>query len=127
MTTEARNALHESIEEARDFWHAYLWHHRHPRTRLLHRVGSWVCILGFAMTASGYGWLWTPAAIAVGYGFAFAGHWFVERNRPMTFSNPVRAAIGNWTMFVYEMFWDVEIALALLALNPPSTEDVGDQ
>lgn len=108
------------------YWRAYLWHHRDPRTRLLHRIGSWTCLVGFGATAMGAGWMWTPLAIAVGYGFAFAGHFVVERNRPLTLRHPVRAAVCNWVMFFYELFWDVEEDLRVLAFLEPDTLEICD-
>jgi hypothetical protein len=111
--------------EARAWWESYLWHHRRPLTRRLHRAGSWTCIGGFAATGLGYGWGWTPLAIVVGYLFAFSGHYFVERNRPLTFDSPLRAGVANWVMFFYEMFWDVEADLLRLSEDPPDTSDWG--
>jgi hypothetical protein len=109
--------------EARAYWEMYLWHHRHPRTRLLHRIGSWTCIAGAIAAATGFGWYWVPLSIAVGYAFAFAGHYVVEKNRPLTLKHPFRAAICNWTMFGFELFWDVEAELARIGQNPPPTDD----
>ncbi len=127
MSTTAVSAAPSLASEARLYWRKYLWHHRDPGTRRLHRIGSWVCIAGFVATAMGYGLAWTPLAIAFGYAFAFAGHWLVEKNRPLTFENPIRAGIGNWAMFFFEMFGDVDHALAQIALDPPQVDDMGSQ
>ncbi|MCB9688058.1 MAG: DUF962 domain-containing protein [Alphaproteobacteria bacterium] len=115
------------MTEARAYWERYLWHHRDPLTRRLHRVGSLVVLAGIGATLAGAGWVWLPLCTAIGYGFAFAGHWFVEKNRPLTFENPLRAGIANWVMFVYELFWDVEAELRRIAENPPDTADMGNQ
>jgi hypothetical protein len=34
-----------------------------------------------------------------GYGFAWAGHYFVEKNKPATFRHPVWSLMGDWVMF----------------------------
>lgn len=85
-----------------EFWAHYLLHHRAPATRRLHFLGSSVCLGGLALTVL---WLsiW-PAivALAVGYFCAFAGHWWVERNQPLTFQHPFRAGLANWRLFGVE-------------------------
>ena len=35
----------------------------------------------------------------VGYGFAWVGHFFFEKNRPATFKHPVYSLIGDFVMF----------------------------
>lgn len=35
-----------------------------------------------------------------GYGFAWIGHFFFEKNKPATFTYPVYSLMGDWVMFV---------------------------
>jgi hypothetical protein len=35
----------------------------------------------------------------VGYGFAWVGHFFYEKNRPATFRHPLYSLLGDWVMF----------------------------
>ena len=35
----------------------------------------------------------------VGYGFAWVGHFFFEKNRPATFKHPLYSLMGDWVMF----------------------------
>ncbi|HBS04818.1 MAG TPA: hypothetical protein DEA96_07640 [Leptospiraceae bacterium] len=111
MFAESKLIGSQVYSEAIEYWHTYLWHHRHPKTRLLHRLGSWISLLGILLSLAGYGWYLFPAGILIGYGFAFAGHYLVEKNRPLTLNQPIRAGICNWVMFFYEMFFDVEAKL----------------
>ncbi len=39
------------------------------------------------------------AALACGYGFAWVGHFFFEKNRPATFQHPLYSFMGDWVMF----------------------------
>ena len=39
------------------------------------------------------------AALFCGYGFAWVGHFFFEKNRPATFRHPFYSFAGDWVMF----------------------------
>jgi hypothetical protein len=108
-------SLHGFAQELAAFWPSYLLHHRQPLTRRLHQVGSWSCIAGL-VAALVVAWWWLPVGIVAGYGFAFAGHWAVERNRPLTFDRPFLAGLCNWRMFWLELTGDIEHALAQATL-----------
>jgi hypothetical protein len=49
--------------------------------------------------ASGRWWLF-PVALVPGYGAAWAGHFFIEKNKPATFQYPLWSFIGD-----YKMIW----------------------
>jgi hypothetical protein len=42
---------------------------------------------------------WLLAALVCGYGFAWIGHFFFEKNRPATFTHPIYSLMGDWMMF----------------------------
>jgi len=81
-----------------EFWPYYLNEHSKPATRALHAVGSLAAIaLLIALVAIGKWWLF-PLAFVPGYAFAWIGHFFVERNRPATFTYPLWSFMGDWKM-----------------------------
>ncbi|GLQ96289.1 DUF962 domain-containing protein [Dyella mobilis] len=85
-----------------DFYPYYLGEHRDHRCRRMHFVGSsLVLLIVLAALFSGHlAWLWlVPLA---GYGFAWMGHFFFEKNRPATFRHPVYSLMGDWVMY-----WDI--------------------
>lgn len=86
----------------REFYPFYLSEHANRTCRRLHFVGSLLvlAIIFLAMATADARWLWL-APIA-GYGFAWAGHFFFEKNRPATFSHPLYSLLGDWAMF-----WDI--------------------
>jgi hypothetical protein len=83
----------------REFYPFYLSEHRDRTCRRLHVIGSsaaLLCLLAAFMTGR---WQWALAALFCGYGFAWAGHLFFEKNRPATFSHPLYSFAGDWVMF----------------------------
>ena len=83
----------------REFYPFYLDEHRHPVSRRLHFLGSCgvlVLLLVALLTANAW---WLLAALAYGYGCAWIGHFFFEKNRPATFTHPVYSFMGDWVMF----------------------------
>ena len=71
----------------REFYPYYLGEHANRTCRRLHVVGSTLVLACLAMaivTLNGWWLLGMPLA---GYGFAWVGHFFFERNRPATFTH----------------------------------------
>jgi hypothetical protein len=83
----------------REFYPFYLSEHANRTSRRLHFLGSCL-VLGLAADAvlMRSAW-WLLAALACGYGFAWIGHFFFEKNRPATFRHPFYSFAGDWVMF----------------------------
>jgi len=43
--------------------------------------------------------VWLLYGLLCGYGFAWIGHFFFEKNRPATFKYPLYSFIGDWVMY----------------------------
>lgn len=83
-----------------EFWPHYVSEHSKPQTRLLHLIGTTIAIgliIYFAATGR---WWFIPLALIPGYGFAWIGHFFIEKNKPATFQYPLWSFIGD-----YKMIW----------------------
>jgi len=81
-----------------EFWPYYVNEHSKPATRALHALGSLAAVaLLIVLIATGRWWLF-PLAFVPGYGLAWAGHFFVEKNRPATFTYPLWSFMGDWKM-----------------------------
>lgn len=81
-----------------EFWPFYVREHLRPATRWLHFAGT-AGVFGFAaVSAVGDPWLLLAVPVC-GYGFAWAAHAFVERNRPATFTHPLWSLVGDFNMF----------------------------
>ncbi|MFM2162128.1 MAG: hypothetical protein RLZZ383_1640 [Pseudomonadota bacterium] len=82
----------------REFYPYYLGEHAHPVNRRLHFVGtSLVLLLLLASPIVDARLLW--ALPIAGYGFAWVGHFVVEKNRPATFRHPLWSLMGDFKMY----------------------------
>jgi len=82
-----------------DFYPYYLGEHRNGTCRVLHFLGTTLVLtlLVLALVEQQWTLLWTlPVA---GYGFAWAGHFFFEKNRPATFTYPLYSFLSDWLMW----------------------------
>jgi hypothetical protein len=83
----------------REFYPFYLSEHRDRTCRRLHFVGSALALAALAAAVMTLNPWWLLAAPLAGYGCAWIGHFFFERNRPATFTHPIYSLIGDWAMF----------------------------
>jgi hypothetical protein len=81
------------------FWPRYLAEHRSPGNRRLHFLGTGLAIVFLACTAILADLRFITAAVVAGYGFAWSGHAFVERNRPASLSHPYWSLYSDFRMF----------------------------
>ena len=83
----------------REFYPYYLGEHADPTCRRLHFVGTTLVLaLLLLAIATTNGW-WLLGMPLAGYGFAWAGHFFFEHNRPATFRHPWYSLAGDWVMY----------------------------
>ena len=83
-----------------DFYPYYLGEHSNRSCRRLHFVGSLLVLAVIAVVAFGLATPWALLLLPViGYGFAWVGHFFFEKNKPATFSHPFYSLLGDWVMF----------------------------
>ena len=86
------------ITTYRDFWPYYLREHARPATRNLHFAGT-ILALGSLLAAIAYRQpLLAVLALVAGYGPAWIAHFFVEKNRPATFTYPMWSLVSDVRM-----------------------------
>ena len=81
-----------------DFFPFYLSEHADPTNRVLHFIGTTLalsCVVAGIVISP-----WILIAVPFcGYGWAWVGHFIIEKNRPATFTYPVWSLMGDFVMF----------------------------
>lgn len=83
-----------------EFWPYYLAEHSKPGTRLLHLLGTLIALATVVVFILIGKWWLFPLALIPGYGAAWIGHFFIEKNKPATFQYPLWSFMGD-----YKMIW----------------------
>lgn len=92
-----------------EFYPFYLGEHRNRTCRRLHFVGLTLVIVCLGMLLYSGRMHYLLYALLCGYGFAWIGHFFFEKNRPATFKHPLYSLAGDWVM--YADIWRGRISL----------------
>ncbi|HVO16164.1 MAG TPA: DUF962 domain-containing protein [Alphaproteobacteria bacterium] len=96
--SEPQTAPRGRIATYAEFWPYYLGEHRRPRTRALHFFGTALGVVVLLGAIVAQAWWFLLAALVCGYLFAWIGHFFVERNRPATFTYPFWSFYSDFRM-----------------------------
>ena len=89
----------ESFKTFREFYPFYLSEHRDRTCRRLHFAGTLIVIATIVAAVVTRNAWWLAGTPLAGYGLAWIGHFFFEKNRPATLTHPVYSFIGDWVMF----------------------------
>ena len=83
----------------REFYPFYLQEHSNRTSRRLHFIGSCGVVVLVVLAVRELDPWWLLGALVCGYGFAWVGHFFFEKNRPATFKHPFYSFLGDWVMY----------------------------
>lgn len=86
------------LSSFKEFYPYYLDEHRNIQCRRLHFIGSWLVLVSLSLALTHSLW-WLLTMPVFGYGFAWVGHFYFEKNRPATFEYPFYSLLGDWVMF----------------------------
>jgi hypothetical protein len=82
-----------------EFYPFYLSEHSNRTSRRLHFTGTSIALLCLLQAIESLNGWWILLGLALGYAFAWVGHFFFEKNRPATFRHPFYSFAGDWVMW----------------------------
>ena len=102
MALESNQQAPPVFQSFAEFYPFYLQEHQNKTSRTLHVIGTGIVFLelvGFLLFFPQLHWgVWFLLPLT-GYGFAWVGHFFFEKNRPATFHYPLWSLRGDFTLF----------------------------
>ena len=83
----------------KEFYPYYLREHNDKYTKLFHFIGtSFTFFFLFAFIAT-FNFFYLILIPLSGYGFAWVSHFFIEKNKPATFTYPFYSLVSDYIMF----------------------------
>ncbi|MBI2387752.1 MAG: DUF962 domain-containing protein [Elusimicrobia bacterium] len=99
---------------AAEFWPYYVSQHLNPINRRLHAVGTTLgIVLAAAALVTSTPFL-AVSSVVVAYGFAWAGHFFYEKNRPATFTHPLLSLQADFRMYRLTLRGEMDTEILIL-------------
>jgi len=90
------------IATLKEFYPFYLREHLNSTSRVLHFIGTSLVILLIPIAIYLKDANYLILIPFVGYGFAWVGHFFFEKNKPATFKYPAFSLASD-----FMLFWDL--------------------
>lgn len=91
--------MEKKYQSLKEFYPYYLTEHQHPTSRILHFIGTGLVLLLLLVSLSFGKYAWLFGIPVIGYGFAWVGHFFFEKNKPATFSYPFYSLASDFLLF----------------------------
>lgn len=83
----------------KEFYPFYLTEHRDPTSRVLHFIGTSSIALWIALAITQRNAWWLLLIPIGGYGCAWVGHFFFEKNKPATFQYPAFSLASDFILW----------------------------
>ena len=91
--------MEKKYQSLKEFYPYYLTEHQHPTSRILHFIGTGLVLLLLVSALSLGEYTWLFGIPVIGYGFAWVGHFFFEKNKPATFTYPFYSLASDFLLF----------------------------
>ena len=105
----------EKFKTFEEFWPYYVKEHAQKSTRTIHAVGTTIALTAAAAALFTRNKKYLALAPVAGYGFAWISHFFIEKNRPASFTYPRWSLLGDFVMLkkMFEGTMDEEVERVL--------------
>ena len=84
----------------KDFYPCYISEHSHKTTKLLHFIGTTFSLYFLLNFFLSFEIKFIFYSLISGYGFAWVAHFFIEKNKPATFTYPFYSFIADHVMYI---------------------------
>ncbi|MBX7149130.1 DUF962 domain-containing protein [bacterium] len=91
--------MSQNLNNFSEFYRFYLCEHKNKICRRWHFFGSSLVLLGLTLIIITGQWKFFPILFVLGYGPAWIGHFFYEKNKPATFKYPFYSLMSDWVMY----------------------------
>lgn len=109
------------IQTFEEFWPFYLGEHSLPLTRTLHFIGTTIAALLILTAVLTMSFQPLLGALFSGYLWAWISHYFVEKNRPATFTYPAWSFFADWRMWALMGMRKLDAELKRFNITPKTS------
>ena len=92
----------KKYKSLQEFYPFYLSEHQNTTSRVLHFIGTALVVISLIGGILFHDLRFLIAIPFLGYGFAWVGHFFFEKNKPATFQYPGYSLASD-----FMLFWDL--------------------
>ncbi len=91
--------MDKAYKNLKEFYPFYLTEHSNPISRRLHFIGTFLIFIVLIICILLKLWWYLLLIPVIGYGFAWVGHFFFEKNKPATFEYPFYSLASDFRLF----------------------------
>ncbi|MCU0422199.1 MAG: DUF962 domain-containing protein [Bacteroidia bacterium] len=89
------------INDFKTFYTYYLSEHQDTTCRVLHFIGTTLFFIFVLIALLKQNLWWLIGCPLSGYGFAWVGHFFFEKNKPATFTYPLYSLASDFVLYYH--------------------------
>ncbi|MGB0885825.1 MAG: Mpo1-like protein [Chitinophagales bacterium] len=94
----------KKIKSLKEFYPFYLSEHQNYICRILHFIGTSLVLSLIIAAIYTQDWKLLAYVPLAGYGFAWIGHFFFEKNKPASFKQPLYSLASDFKMYFDLLF-----------------------